>query len=198
MNLVLNGEYDGLNPQHTEGKIVMGSAVNLFPQTLQEKFAGQVNMQLDKYLDLTKPRTAAELERDMREARAILCLNPQNEEILAFGKIQYYGVNEAKQVLYEFGSWVCFAGNGYGKQVLEAARDLAAEQFPYARLIAVVRPSNLKAQKIITESGGMKVGYIPPEMKHIYDITRRQQPLEIVKMGVGGIWTKERNYQHIV
>lgn len=189
---------DNLQLSHTAGEIVTGEIVNLLPDELISAHAEQVSIQLDKYPDLTKPRTAVELERDMREARAILCLEPHSQDLLAFGKIEYYGVNEARQVLYEFGSWVCFAGNGYGLQVLEAAKDLAAEQFPFARLIAIVRSSNLKAQNIITQSGGIKVGYIPPEMKHVYDITRRRQPLEIVKMGIGGIWTRERNNKHII
>ncbi len=198
MSLTEEGQQKVFNQGHGAGKIVMGGKVNSFCDEQISAYANQVSLQLDKYPDFTKPKTALEIDRDMREARAILCLDPLNHDLLAFGKVKYYGVNEAKQVLYEFGSWVCFKGNGFGLQVLEGARDLAAEQFPFARLIAIVRPSNLKAQNIITECDGVKVGYIPPEMKHVYDITRRQQPLEIVKMGVGGIWTKERNQRHIV
>jgi RimJ/RimL family protein N-acetyltransferase len=198
MNFILGGEYEGKNPHHFDGEIIMGSSVNHLSLEKQKVYAEQVSDQLERYSQWTKPRTPTELERDMREARAILCLNPLDQELLAFGKIEYYGVNETKQVLYEFGSWISFAGNGYGKQVLESGRDLSAERFPYARLIAIVRSVNLKAQNIITESGGVKVGYIGTEGKHVYDITRRQQPTEIIKMSQGGMWTSERNYRHVI
>lgn len=175
---------------NTEEKIVMGAAVNLLSINKQEFYAEKISARLSQYPELTKPRIEAELLRDMREARAVLYLNPDNQDLFAFGKIEYYGVNEARQVLYEFGSWICFRGNGYGRQVLEAARDLAAEQYPFARLIAIVRSCNLKAQDIITESGGSKVGYIEPGMKHIYDITRRQHPTEVIRMVQGGVWIR--------
>lgn len=198
MNLILNGESEGLHLKHIEGKIVMGGAVNLIPLEQQKLYAEQISLQLAKYSEWANPKTAEELEWEMREARTVLCLNPYNQELFAFGKVGYYGVNEVKQVLYEFGSWVCLKGNGYGKQVLEAARDLSAEQFPYARLIAIVRPSNHKAQDTLAQSGGVKVGYLEPEMKHVYDITRRQQPVEVIKMGSGGIWIWQQNQKHII
>jgi hypothetical protein len=188
---------ENLNREHVTGEIIRGSEVASLPVSLQQKYIDQVVEKLSES-KWTKPQSVASIENAIRGARAIICHDLNAEELLAFGKLEYFGVNDAKQVIYEFGSWISFKGNGYGAQVLNAARDLAAEQFPYARLIAIVRPENLKAQNIITENDGHKVGYIGNEFKHVYDITRRQQPLNLVKTGPGGIWLTERNYQHII
>lgn len=200
MNRKLNGEYQGLGPEFIKGEIIMGEAVGNLPKKLQGEYAELMSFELNQCLELTKPRSREQWEKDMRDARAILCLNPENQDLLAFGKIEYFGrTTSPSQIFYEFGGWKKRKRGGpFGIQVLEGARDLAAEKFPYARLIAIVRAGNLNAQTIITENGGVKVGWINPEKKHVYDITRRQQPLEIIKMNPGGVWSVERNYQHII
>lgn len=182
--------------EHIPGKIIMGGEIDILSLGVRQEYASYISEELGKHQDKTKLRSSIELERDMREARAILCLHPETEQLLAFAKLEYFGINDAKQIIYEFGSWI--GKNGYGRDVLEAGRDLAAQQFPYARLIAIVRPSNLKAQRIITESGGIKVGYLDPLVKHIYDITRRQQPTNVIKLGQGGIWINQQNQGHIL
>ena len=192
MNLENIGNINNAKSGQEPGVLLMGSNVNR-PGLDLKSYAAQVSEQLNS--PWTKPKTPEEIENAMRGARAILCLSSDYKKVLAFAKLEYYGVNAAKQVIYEFGSWI--GGNGFGRAVYEGGRDLGAEDYPFARLIAFVRSGNIKAQRIITETGGVKVGHTP-EGKHVYDITRRQQPTETVIIGPGGMWTKERNFQHIV
>ena len=178
---------------HKPGVLVMGADLTFFSNERLGSYALQVSEQLNS--PWTNTKTPKEIETAIREARSAICLSDDYSQVLAFAKLEFYGVNGAKQILYEFGSWV--GGNGYGREVYEGGRDLAAKKYPYARLIAFVRSGNIKAQRIITETGGVKVGHTP-EGKHIYDITRRQQPTEIVRIGTGGIWTSERNRRHVI
>lgn len=193
MNLEIAGHSNNYNSGKEPGVLIMGAKVNLLPSEHISSYAVQVSEQLNS--PWTKPKTPEEIEIAIRKARSVICLSSDYEKVLAFAKIEQYGVNDAKQIIYEFGSWI--GGNGCGRAVYEGARDLAAEDFPFARLIAFVRSGNIKAQRIITETGGVKVGHAP-EGKHIYDITRRQQPTEVIKISPGGIWTIERNQRHIV
>lgn len=187
MNLEV-GHFNSSKPGQEPGLLFVGGNINTLPKERIASYSSQVSEQLNS--PWTNPKTPAEIEKAIRDARAIICLTPDYEKVLAFAKLEYYGVNEAKQVLYEFGSWT--GGNGCGKLVYEAGRDLSAETLPFARLIAFVRKGNLKAQKIITETGGVKVGYTP-EGKHIYDITRRQHSTEVIRTSEGGIWVKQQN-----
>ena len=180
-------------PGQEPGVLIAGADINLLPKEMIASYSGQVSEQLNS--PWTNPKTPSEIEAAIREARALICLTQDLRNVLAFAKLEYLGVNDAKQVLYEFGSWI--GGNGYGRAVYEGGRDLSAEKYPYARLIAFVRPGNLKAQGIITETGGVKVGYTDTG-KHIYDITRRQQPTQVIRMTEGGMWTLERNQRHVI
>lgn len=193
MNIEIKGELINTKPGQEPGVLLKGASLNLLPNEYITSYASQVSEQLNS--PWTNPKTPEEIEAAIRQARSAICLSRDLSTVFAFAKLEYLGVNDAKQVLYEFGSWV--GGNGCGRAVYEGGRDLAAQNYPYARLIAFVRSGNLKAQRIITETGGIKVGYTP-EGKHIYDITRRQQPTEIIRRSQGGVWTMERNQRHVI
>ena len=193
MNIENQDKSKNNKPVHKPGVLVMGADLNFFSNESLGSYAHQVSEHLNS--PWTNPKTPKEIEIAIREARAVICLSEDYSQVLAFAKLEFYGVNDAKQVLYEFGSWI--GGNGCGKEVYEGGRDLATEKYPYACLIAFVRSGNIKAQRIITETGGVKVGYTH-EGKHVYDITRRQQPTETIRMSSGGVWIKERNNNYII
>ncbi len=191
MNQVLVREGEGLIVPHFEGRIVMGADATVLPHSLQERYAEQVAIKLAES-PWTKPQSADHLLWTIRDARAVLCVHPESFDLLAFGKIELFPKPIMGGTIHEFGSWASFVGNGYGKQVLAGARDLAAQKYPYDRLIAVVRAENHKAQMIMEEIGGNKVAYLNPGGRHVYDITKRQ-PITHVVNNMNLVWTIEPN-----
>jgi hypothetical protein len=172
---------ESLDPVNS-GSIIMGKEVaELLPCTKLYQIVTKVSHQLAKYPHKMLQFTPEELLVSMESGRVILCLN-QHEKILAFGHIWYYGQGYKDQAVFEFGSWVSFKKGGFGKKVIEAAIDLAANTLPDSSLISVVEANNIRAQQIIEEVGGSKFAYKysekiktslgPPAFMKIYNITK--------------------------
>ncbi len=183
---------------HAAGKILVGPEVNALPEGLLNLYAYQVS----DYLKL-HPHSMLQYQPEsilgaMREAKTVVCLNP-DQALLAFCQIKYYGQHESKQPLYELQSLAALVGqNGYGRQVLEAGINYAANIYPFIRLLGIVASTNLKAQQLMADFGN-KVGYKysetiqdpdgKPAFMHIFDITKKSKAEpRIVKVGFGGIW----------
>lgn len=188
---------------HAAGKILVGPEVNYLPKKQLIKYSGQVSDYLSKHPHTMLQYPGSAIMGAIREAKALLCLDPDSQALLAFCQIKYYGQHESKQPLYELQSLAALVGqNGYGRQVLEAGINYAADVYPYIRLLGIVASTNLKAQQLMSDFGS-KVGYKYSEtiqdpggkhaFMHIYDITRKSKTEpRTVKVGFGGVWEWEQ------
>lgn len=137
-------------------RIIMGEKILEIPWEKLNQYVSKVSKQLTLFPFTMLKFSPRQLRRSIKKGRVILSL--KKNKLVAFGQIWYYGKNPKGQKVYEFGSWLSFEKSGYGRAILLSAKDLIEEISPGAQLIAIVESNNLRAQKIIEDLGGVKIG----------------------------------------
>ena len=156
--------------------ILSGVDVCNLPATLLWSYCEKISKKLEG------PNTISEqpdkLYQAMLEGRSIVAMDILTDEIYGFAQVKPASDESKKWI---FNSWTSFAP-GVGKPILWGAALLVYYIDPEAQVIAKVREGNTKAQKAITETGGILISHetseqrfnrysMKPIQKKVYDIS---------------------------
>lgn len=155
--------------------IIWGNDVCNLPQALLYSYAEKISKKLEG------PNTISEapekLYKAMLDGRSVIAMDVFNNELYGFAQVKQV----ANSQRWIFNSWTSFAPN-IGKPLVWAAAVMVYDIDTQSKLIAKVREGNTKAQKAITETGGVLNGQeaseqhfdpntLQPIQKALFDIT---------------------------
>ncbi|MBI2593860.1 hypothetical protein HYW44_04435 [Candidatus Daviesbacteria bacterium] len=171
----------------TDPLVVLGGSVRLLGEKRLEMYAGLVSEKLAHHPNTMLQYSPPEIFKAMIDRRSVVITNPRTGNLLAFAQVWKYGSNDGRDI-YEFGSWSAYKDdeykNGNGRLALLAGPILVREIDPSAQAIAIVEKTNKKAQKIITDFGGIEIeGEWSPYLRTVEGETAYMKKFDITMRG---------------
>lgn len=178
--------------------VFRGKGVLWLPQQQQMSFAEQVSSRLAEKPNTMLQWTPEQLFLAMQEGRtALLTSSTDTGQLLGFAQVWEYQYDlfryihapegnfrpGTKRKVLEVGSWLSMAprGSGMGFRVFGEAIHAGQHYDPEALQIAIIEQGNDRAQKVMEDLGGVKIGQKPspvlqdlaghPARMYIYDVT---------------------------
>ena len=164
------------NQDLSNSLILRGDDVCLLPSTLLRSYCEKISNKLKSPNTISEPPD--KLYEAMLDGRTVVATDILTNEIYGFAQVKPTIDSQKKLIV---NSWTSFAPLT-GNPVLWSVAALAHDLDPEAQVIAKVREGNTKAQKTITEAGGVLIGHetseqhynpnsLQPIHKSIFDIS---------------------------
>lgn len=145
--------------------ILNPSQVAKLDQKIKQRIATNVSHFLTRHIETMLQKTPEELISIMEKNLAMAIVDANTCSIISFCRFSIMpGTNYQGQQVWELCSWLTddgYKGRGYGRAILHSAssyvNEINKDQQNNILLLAVVAPSNYKAQLLLYTEGGVRI-----------------------------------------